>query len=56
LYKFLVVVLALDVIGLALAASAGPSLVAGILTVVFTLWYFLHFLVLTPLVTALEAE
>jgi ubiquinol-cytochrome c reductase cytochrome b subunit len=56
LYKFLVVVLALDVIGLALAAAAGPSLVAGILTVVFTLWYFLHFLVLTPLVTALEAE
>jgi ubiquinol-cytochrome c reductase cytochrome b subunit len=55
-YKLLVVVLALDVIGLALAISAGPSAIAGILVLVFTVWYFLHFLVLTPLVTALEAE
>ena len=56
LYRFLVFVLALDVIALGLAAAAGPSLVSGILVVVFTIWYFLHFLVLTPLITALEAE
>jgi quinol-cytochrome oxidoreductase complex cytochrome b subunit len=56
LYRFLVFVLALDVIALGLAAASGPSLVAGILVVVFTIWYFLHFLVLTPLITALEAE
>jgi quinol-cytochrome oxidoreductase complex cytochrome b subunit len=56
LYRFLVYVLALDVIALGLAEAAGPSLVSGILVVVFTLWYFFHFLVLTPLITALEAE
>jgi quinol-cytochrome oxidoreductase complex cytochrome b subunit len=56
LYKFLVVVLALDVIALGLASAAGPSTVASILVVVFTIWYFFHFLVLTPLVTAMEAE
>ena len=41
---------------IALAAAAGPSLLSGILVVVFTIWYFFHFLVLTPLITALEAE
>ena len=56
LYRFLVYVLALDVIALGLAEAAGPSLVSGILVVLFTLWYFFHFLVLTPLITALEAE
>lgn len=56
IYKFLVLVLALDVIGLALAAMAAPSALTLILTIIFTAWYFLHFLVLTPLVTALEAE
>jgi quinol-cytochrome oxidoreductase complex cytochrome b subunit len=56
LYKFLVVVLALDVIALGLASAAQPSTAASILVVIFTIWYFVHFLVLTPLVTAMEAE
>ncbi|MDE8347313.1 MAG: cytochrome b N-terminal domain-containing protein [Acidocella sp.] len=56
LFKFLVLVLGLDIIGLVLVGMATPSLVSLILTVVFTAWYFLHFLVLTPLVTALETE
>jgi ubiquinol-cytochrome c reductase cytochrome b subunit len=56
LHKFLVVVLALDVIALGLAVAGGPSTIGSILEVVFTLWYFFHFLVLTPLVTAMEAE
>ncbi len=56
LYRFLVVVLAVDVIALGIAAAAGPSKISSILMVVFTIWYFLHFLVLTPLVTAMEAE
>ena len=56
LYRFLVVVLALDVIALGLAAACRPSLTAVILQIVFALWYFFHFLVLTPLVTAMEAK
>jgi ubiquinol-cytochrome c reductase cytochrome b subunit len=56
LYRVLVFVLGLDVIALGLASACGPSMLSSILVVVFTLWYFLHFLVLTPLVTALEAE
>lgn len=56
LYRFLVVVLALDVIALCLAAAAGPSTLSAILTIVFTIWYFIHFLALTPLVTAMEAK
>jgi ubiquinol-cytochrome c reductase cytochrome b subunit len=56
LYRFLTVVLALDVIALAFAAAAGPSTISSILVIIFTIWYFLHFLVLTPLVTAMEAE
>ena len=50
------VVLALDVIALGLAAACRPSLTAVILQIVFALWYFFHFLVLTPLVTAMEAK
>jgi quinol-cytochrome oxidoreductase complex cytochrome b subunit len=53
-YKILIFILALDVIILSLAAAAPPSLLTGILSVVCTGWYFLHFLVLTPLVTAAE--
>lgn len=55
-YRVLVFILGLDVIALGLAAACGPSMLASILVLVFTVWYFLHFLVLTPLVTALEAE
>lgn len=51
LYKLLVCILALDVIALSLAAAAPPSGLTGILTGIFIIWYFLHFLVLTPLVT-----
>jgi ubiquinol-cytochrome c reductase cytochrome b subunit len=56
LYRVLVYVLALDVLGLGLALAAAPSTLASILVVVFTVWYFLHFLVLTPVVTSMEAE
>ncbi len=55
LYRFLILVLAADVIALSLSAAALPSTVGGVLTVVFTLYYFLHFLVLTPAVTARSA-
>jgi hypothetical protein len=47
---------ALDVFGLGWAASAPASALSGILMVLFAVWYFLHFLVLTPLVTSMEAE
>ncbi len=56
LYRFFVVVLALDVLALGLAAACRPSLTAISLQIVFALWYFFHFLVLTPLVTAMEAK
>lgn len=56
LYKLLVFILALDVIGLSIVAAAPPSLIAAILTYVFIAWYFLHFLVLTPLTTATETK
>ncbi len=52
LYKLLVFVLALDVIALAIASAAPPSFVTGILVKIFIIWYFLHFLVLTPLTSA----
>ncbi|HYP63074.1 MAG TPA: cytochrome b, partial [Acidocella sp.] len=55
LYAVLTWVLALDVLGLGLAASPGcpeASTLAGL----FTFWYFFHFLVLTPVVTAMEAK
>lgn len=55
LYRALVYVLALDVIGLGLALTAAPSPLASGLVVLFTVWYVLHFLVLTPVVTAMEA-
>jgi quinol-cytochrome oxidoreductase complex cytochrome b subunit len=56
LHRFLVVVLALDVLALCLAAACRPSLTAVILQIVFALWYFFHFLVLTPLITATEEK
>ena len=52
LYRGLIVVLALDLVALSLAAAAAPSMLADLLTGLFTLYYFLHFLVLTPAVTA----
>lgn len=51
LYRFLIFILALDVIALCLSAAALPSVIGSILTTLFTLYYFLHFLVLTPAVT-----
>ncbi len=51
LYKLFVWVLAVDVIALAITAAAPPSLLTAILATVFVIWYFLHFLVLTPLTT-----
>ncbi len=50
LYRTLIVLLALDVIALSLAGAA-HSTIGNVLVVLFTLYYFLHFLVLTPLVT-----
>jgi quinol-cytochrome oxidoreductase complex cytochrome b subunit len=55
LYKFLVFILALDVFALAIASAAPPSFITGILIKVFIVWYFLHFLVLTPLSSATPA-
>jgi ubiquinol-cytochrome c reductase cytochrome b subunit len=52
LYKLLVFILGLDVIALAIASAAPPSFITGILIKVFILWYFLHFLVLTPLTSS----
>lgn len=55
LYCFLTWVLALDILLLGLTAHSNcpytPTL-AGI----FTAWFFFHFLVLTPVVTSMEAE
>jgi ubiquinol-cytochrome c reductase cytochrome b subunit len=56
LHKFLVFVLALDVILLAIWAMQPPSLIGEILSVLFTAYFFFHFLVLLPLTTALEAK
>jgi quinol-cytochrome oxidoreductase complex cytochrome b subunit len=56
LYKFLVFILALDVIALAVAAAAPPTMITGILIKLFIAWYFLHFLVLTPLTSATESK
>jgi hypothetical protein len=44
-------ILALDLIALGITAAAQPSAVTAILTGVFIVWYFLHFLVITPLAT-----
>jgi ubiquinol-cytochrome c reductase cytochrome b subunit len=54
LQRALVWVLGLDVIGLSIAISV-PGIISPILVTIFTVWYFLHFLVLTPLVTLMEA-
>jgi quinol-cytochrome oxidoreductase complex cytochrome b subunit len=56
LYKLLVFILALDIIALAVTAAAPPTLVTGILIKLFIAWYFLHFLVLTPLTSATESK
>lgn len=56
LYKLLVFILAIDVIALAVAAAAPPSFITGILIKLFIVWYFLHFLVLTPLTSATESK
>jgi ubiquinol-cytochrome c reductase cytochrome b subunit len=55
LYRSLVFVLAIDVIALTVITTAGPSPLGDILAAILTAWYFFHFLVLTPLVTAMEA-
>lgn len=55
LYCFFNWVLVLDVLGLGLAAHSGCT-IASTLAGVFTIWYFFHFLVITPVVTAMEAE
>jgi ubiquinol-cytochrome c reductase cytochrome b subunit len=54
-HKLLILILALDVILLCVWAMQPPSLIGGILLAVFTVYYFLHFIVLVPLTTALEA-
>ncbi|HQT39737.1 MAG TPA: cytochrome b N-terminal domain-containing protein [Acidocella sp.] len=56
LYKFLVLVMGLDVFALGCTTADGPSLMNSILTTIFIGWYFLHFLVLTPLATARESK
>lgn len=52
LYKLLTWLLGLDVLALGLA-TACP--VGAVLTGLLTFWFFFHFLVLTPLVTTMEA-
>jgi ubiquinol-cytochrome c reductase cytochrome b/c1 subunit len=54
--RVLTYVLALDIIALCLTETAAPSALSGILTAVFIAWYYLHFLVLTPLLTASETK
>jgi quinol-cytochrome oxidoreductase complex cytochrome b subunit len=56
LYCFLNGVLALDVVALGITAAARDCQQASLLLVLFTLWYFVHFLVLIPFVTAMEAK
>ncbi len=55
-YRFFTWVLGLDVIALAVAADAGPSVVTEILSFLFVAYYVLHFLVLVPLTTAMESR
>jgi quinol-cytochrome oxidoreductase complex cytochrome b subunit len=55
LYGFFVWVLALDVLGLGWAANSSCAF-AATLAGLFTGWFFFHFLILTPVVTAMEAE
>jgi ubiquinol-cytochrome c reductase cytochrome b subunit len=54
--KLLTFILAIDVIALCIARAGAPSAITAILSVLFIAWYFLHFLVLIPLVTASEAK
>jgi ubiquinol-cytochrome c reductase cytochrome b subunit len=54
--KVLVFVLAIDIIALCVTEAQATSAVTAILSILFTAWYFLHFLVLTPLVTASETK
>jgi ubiquinol-cytochrome c reductase cytochrome b subunit len=54
-YGFFIWVLALDVLGLGVAAVSNCP-ISSCLAAVFTAWYFFHFLVITPVVTAMEAE
>jgi ubiquinol-cytochrome c reductase cytochrome b subunit len=56
LHKLLVFILALDVILLSISAMQAPSLIGSILIIVFTAYYFLHFIVLLPLTTAMETK
>ena len=55
LYGFLTWLLGLDVVALGLTAGSSCAY-APMLASVFTAWFFFHFLVLTPVVTAMEAE
>jgi len=54
--RLLTYLLALDLVALCLTETAIPSALSSILSAVFIGWYFLHFLVLTPLVTASEPK
>ncbi|MCB5945208.1 cytochrome b N-terminal domain-containing protein [Acidocella sp. KAb 2-4] len=56
LYCALTWILALDVLALGATSAAHDNPQAPLLLGLFTLWYFFHFLVLTPLVTAMEAK
>lgn len=50
-HRLFVWILCLDVIALGIATAAPPSAPGAILTGIFVIWYFLHFLVITPLTT-----
>lgn len=54
-YGFFIRLLALDILGLGIAANSHCP-VSATLAGVFTAWFFFHFLVITPVVTAMEAE
>ncbi len=56
LYRLSLWLLALDVLGLGAMADSPTCPISAVLCGVFTIWYFFHFLVLTPVVTAMEAE
>ena len=55
-YKLAVFVMAVDVYLLCKVSAAPPSLVTSVLAIIFIAWYFLHFLVLTPWLTATESR
>jgi ubiquinol-cytochrome c reductase cytochrome b subunit len=56
LHKLLLLVLALDVILLAVWAMQPPSLIGEVVAVLLTAYFFFHFLVLLPFFSALEAR